>query len=69
MLYLHGRGYYRNDPRLVVASADVAHDELKARGVEVSDVEDLEWGRFVYFSDPDGNSWALQELPDYSKYK
>jgi catechol 2,3-dioxygenase-like lactoylglutathione lyase family enzyme len=55
--------------QMVVASADVAHDELKERGVEVSDVEDLAWGRFVYFSDPDGNSWALQELPDYSKAK
>jgi uncharacterized glyoxalase superfamily protein PhnB len=32
----------------------------------VSDIDEQPWGRFVYFSDPDGNSWAVQELPDYS---
>jgi catechol 2,3-dioxygenase-like lactoylglutathione lyase family enzyme len=47
---------------MVVDSADEAHKELKARGVEVSDVDEQPWGRFVYFSDPDGNTWALQEL-------
>src|SRR3954466_10695240 len=40
---------------MVVADADAAHDELAARGVPVSDVDDQPWGRFVYFSDPDGN--------------
>ena len=49
--------------QVVVADADAAHEELSARGVAVSAVEDLAWGRFVYFSDPDGNAWALQELP------
>ena len=49
--------------QVVVADADAAHEELAARGVAVSAVEDLAWGRFVYFSDPDGNAWALQELP------
>lgn len=49
--------------QIVVADADAAHDELSARGVPVSAVEDLPWGRFVYFSDPDGNAWALQQLP------
>jgi predicted enzyme related to lactoylglutathione lyase len=48
--------------QIVVDDADAAHAELKARGVEVSDVQDLPWGRFVFFSDPDGNSWALQQL-------
>ena len=48
---------------MVVADAQAAHDELAARGVEVSDVEVMDWGSFVYFSDPDGNSWALQQLP------
>jgi catechol 2,3-dioxygenase-like lactoylglutathione lyase family enzyme len=48
--------------QLVVDDADRAHDELAARGVEVSDVEDLAWGRFVYFADPDGNRWAVQEI-------
>ncbi|HMI08955.1 MAG TPA: glyoxalase superfamily protein [Candidatus Saccharimonadales bacterium] len=55
--------------QMVIENADVAHDELASRGVEVSDVEDMDWGRFVYFSDPDGNTWALQELPDYSAAK
>ena len=47
---------------MVVADADAAHAELVARGAEVSDVKDLPWGRFVYFSDPDGNSWAVQQI-------
>ena len=36
------------------------------RGIEVSEVDDQPWGRFVYFADPDGNRWALQQLPDWS---
>jgi catechol 2,3-dioxygenase-like lactoylglutathione lyase family enzyme len=47
---------------MVIDSADAAHKELKSRGVDVSDVAEQPWGRFVYFSDPDGNSWQLQEL-------
>jgi catechol 2,3-dioxygenase-like lactoylglutathione lyase family enzyme len=50
----------------VIANADAVHDELAGRGVEVSEVDEQPWGRFVYFSDPDGNGWALQELPDWS---
>jgi catechol 2,3-dioxygenase-like lactoylglutathione lyase family enzyme len=46
--------------QVVVADADAAHDDLAGRGVEVSDVDDQPWGRFVYFRDPDGNGWALQ---------
>jgi catechol 2,3-dioxygenase-like lactoylglutathione lyase family enzyme len=49
--------------QVVVADAQVAHDELAACGVHVSDVQDLGWGLFVFFSDPDGNGWALQQLP------
>ena len=49
--------------QIVVGSADQAYDELTARGVDVAPVVDLEWGRFVYFTDPDGNQWSLQELP------
>ncbi len=49
--------------QVVVASADEAHAYLSDRGVECSDVEALAWGRFVHFSDPDGNLWSLQELP------
>jgi catechol 2,3-dioxygenase-like lactoylglutathione lyase family enzyme len=49
--------------QVVVSDAGAAHDHLAERGVDVSDVESLAWGSFVYFSDPDGNSWAVQELP------
>lgn len=54
--------------QMVVDDADAAHADLTARGVEVSDVDDQPWGRFVYFSDPDGNAWALQQIviPDVS---
>lgn len=48
---------------MVVEDAQAARDELAGRGVEVSDVQVMDWGSFVYFSDPDGNSWALQQLP------
>ncbi len=46
----------------VVADVEAAREELVARGAEVSDVQDLDWGRFVFFADPDGNKWALQQL-------
>ena len=49
--------------QMVVEDAQAAHDELAARGVDVSEVEVLDWGSFVYFSDPDGNGWVLQERP------
>jgi catechol 2,3-dioxygenase-like lactoylglutathione lyase family enzyme len=49
--------------QMVVSDIDVAHAELSRRGVEVSDIQDLGWGRFVFFSDPDGNRWAVQQLP------
>ncbi len=48
--------------QLVVDDADTAHAELAQRGVQVSDVVDLPWGRFVYFADPDGNRWNVQEV-------
>jgi catechol 2,3-dioxygenase-like lactoylglutathione lyase family enzyme len=49
--------------QVVVADARAAHDELAERGVEVSDVEVMPWGTFVSFDDPDGNHWAVQQLP------
>lgn len=52
--------------QMVVADIVAAHAELAGRGVEVSEVQDFPWGRFVFFADPDGNGWALQQLPDYS---
>jgi predicted enzyme related to lactoylglutathione lyase len=49
--------------QMVVADIEAAQAELKARGVQVSDIQNLDWGRFVFFSDPDGNRWAVQQLP------
>ena len=49
--------------QVVVADIEAAHSQLVDRGVEVSDVQDFPWGRFVFFEDPDGNSWAVQEIP------
>jgi catechol 2,3-dioxygenase-like lactoylglutathione lyase family enzyme len=50
----------------VVADADAVYAELSGRGVEVEGVDEQPWGRFVYFADPDGNRWALQQLPDWA---
>lgn len=49
--------------QMVVADVQAAHAELAGRGVDVSDVQEFPWGSFVFFSDPDGNGWAVQELP------
>ncbi len=49
--------------QLVVEDIHAAREELAGRGIEVSDVQEFDWGKFVYFSDPDGNGWAVQELP------
>jgi len=48
--------------QMVVADIHAAHAELTARGVEVSEVQEFPWGLFVFFDDPDGNSWAVQQL-------
>jgi catechol 2,3-dioxygenase-like lactoylglutathione lyase family enzyme len=52
--------------QIVVADVAAARAELAQRGVEVSEVQEFPWGRFVFFADPDGNSWALQQLPAWS---
>jgi len=52
--------------QLVVPDAPAARAELVERGVEVSEVEDLPWGTFVFFSDPDGNRWPVQQVPSWS---
>jgi catechol 2,3-dioxygenase-like lactoylglutathione lyase family enzyme len=49
--------------QLVVPDADAARAELLERGVEVGEVQEFDWGRFVFFADPDGNAWSVQELP------
>ncbi len=49
--------------QMVVANAAAARAELISRGLDVGEVEVLPWGSFVYFADPDGNRWAVQQLP------
>ena len=49
--------------QLVVSDIGEAQAELAGRGMEVSGVDVQPWGSFVYFSDPDGNAWSVQELP------
>lgn len=49
--------------QLVVADVHAARAQLAERGVDVSEVQTFDWGSFVFFSDPDGNSWAVQQLP------
>jgi predicted enzyme related to lactoylglutathione lyase len=49
--------------QIVVADVEAARAQLVERGVEVGEIEDLAWGSFIYFSDPDGNRWAVQQSP------
>ena len=49
--------------QVVVSDAQAARQELMDRGLEVGEVDVQPWGAFIYFSDPDGNSWAVQQLP------
>jgi predicted enzyme related to lactoylglutathione lyase len=64
-----GKGIVDTEPgsvqgmQLVVSDVEAARQELADRGVEVSDVQVFPWGSFVYFSDPDGNGWAVQQVP------
>ncbi len=51
--------------QVVVDDINAARAELADRGVDVSEVQEFPWGSFVFFSDPDGNGWAVQQLPDY----
>jgi predicted enzyme related to lactoylglutathione lyase len=49
--------------QLVVSDINAARTELLERGVEVSEVQEFPWGAFIFFSDPDGNRWAVQQIP------
>ena len=49
--------------QLVVADIHAARAELAERGVDVSEVQEFPWGSFVFFRDPDGNGWAVQQIP------
>jgi predicted enzyme related to lactoylglutathione lyase len=67
-----GQGIMETEPgsaqglQLVVTDIEAARDELAGRGVEVGEIQDFPWGRFVFFRDPDGNGWAVQEIPPRS---
>jgi catechol 2,3-dioxygenase-like lactoylglutathione lyase family enzyme len=52
--------------QLVVADINAARAELVGRGMEVSEIQNFDWGSFVFFRDPDGNGWSVQQLPDRS---
>jgi catechol 2,3-dioxygenase-like lactoylglutathione lyase family enzyme len=64
-----GKGVVDSQPgsvqgmQMVVSDVNAARTELVERGVEVSDVQHFDWGSFVFFRDPDGNGWAVQQLP------
>jgi predicted enzyme related to lactoylglutathione lyase len=49
--------------QVVVDDIEAARADLVAHGVEVTEIDDMPWGRFVYFQDPDGNAWAVQSMP------
>jgi predicted enzyme related to lactoylglutathione lyase len=48
--------------QMVVSDIEAAHAELTERGVDAGEIQDLPWGSFVFFSDPDGNGWAVQQI-------
>ena len=48
--------------QLVVGDIEQAREDLLSRGVEVGDVQEFPWGRFIFFADPDGNRWAVQQI-------
>jgi catechol 2,3-dioxygenase-like lactoylglutathione lyase family enzyme len=50
--------------QMVIEDAEAMKDQLRGRGVETSAVQVMDWGSFVFFSDPDGNTWSLQQLPE-----
>ncbi len=62
-------GYVTNPPgslqgvQLNVDDADAAHGFLRDPGAEVSDIQSFPWGRFCFFTDPDGNGWSVHEPP------
>lgn len=67
-----GQGLIESEPgsvkglQLVVKDIEAARTELAGRGAPISEIDDQPWGRFLYFSDPDGNAWAIQQLPSWS---
>ncbi len=64
-----GKGLVDTEPgsaaglQLVVSDIKAARDDLVGRGVEVSQIQEFPWGSFVFFADPDGNRWSVQQVP------
>jgi catechol 2,3-dioxygenase-like lactoylglutathione lyase family enzyme len=64
-----GEGWVDSQPgslqgtQLVVEDVNAVHELLSERGIDVSEVQEFPWGRFCFFSDPDGNGWSVQEPP------
>ncbi|MEV4194962.1 VOC family protein [Streptomyces toxytricini] len=62
-----GRGLTQMAPgsldnlQVVVKDIEEAHADLRGRGVETTAIQDMPWGSFVYFTDPDGNRWSVQQ--------
>ena len=67
-----GQGLIDSEPgsvkglQLVVKDIEAARAELTGRNAPISEIDDQPWGRFIYFADPDGNAWAIQQLPSWS---
>jgi predicted enzyme related to lactoylglutathione lyase len=65
-----GKGIVDSEPgsvagmQLIVGDIEEARTDLSGRGIDVGEVQRFPWGAFVFFSDPDGNRWAVQEVPD-----
>jgi catechol 2,3-dioxygenase-like lactoylglutathione lyase family enzyme len=63
-----GKGVTDTEPgsvqgmQMVVDDIEAAHAELSGRGLDVGEIQDMPWGSFVFFSDPDGNKWAIQQI-------
>jgi catechol 2,3-dioxygenase-like lactoylglutathione lyase family enzyme len=64
-----GTGISESEPgslqglQLVVADVHAARAHLVENGVEATEVQDFPWGSFTFFKDPDGNGWAVQQIP------
>ena len=66
-----GKGIVKGEPgslkgvQLVVSDLEKARAQLIERGVEVGEIvrmNEKDGGSFIFFDDPDGNSWAVQEI-------
>ena len=61
-----GPWLFRSNPVVagfLVDDIEAARDELAGRGVDIGDIQDMPWGRFLFFADPDGNPWSVQQIP------